>query len=108
MTRFCIECQAVIADEPNRFHCDECDNERTEIKGRDIRRGDVIQSAAMKRPHKVVAAWPSSTGNTVEIETAIAPKMADGTYGEWQTIGVDYRIGMGSKVKRFPEMSERG
>lgn len=72
------------------------------ITGAEIRVGDVIQSAAMtNRPHKVTAAHESSTGNTIEIETAIASKYADGTWGEFEILGRDYRIGKSSKVKRF-------
>lgn len=76
------------------------------ITGREIRVGDVIQSPAMRRPHKVSAAHPSSTGNTMEIETAIAPKMADGSWGSFETLGCDYRVGMGSTCRRFVDLSE--
>lgn len=60
------------------------------IQGREIQVGDVIRSAAMRTMATVTAAYPSSTGNTMEVSFLAGP---------------DYRIGMGSKVKLYSRPS---
>ena len=63
----------------------------TTITGRDIQRGDVIKSAAMRHPVTVTALYLSSTGNTVEV------------VGD----GVGYRVGLASKVRLIEREANR-
>ena len=61
------------------------------ITGSEVLVGDVIKSAAMNHPRRVVSVTRSSTGRTIEVRTVSPSDPA--FYTGW------YRIGLTSKVR---------